>query len=284
MFAEGIKIRSFHAGCAHQVVLPGGKNLLIDPFFRDSLEGHSLEEVEGADYILITHTHFDHELDLAYFVRKYNSLVFVGAQSAHALLRYHKIPYDNVIPVYPGETFTTKDFRLEVIGAKHNLMGGKCYDPDRDIAMEAKGEPGHKECDECGNLESIDYLVTTNTGFRMMTVSGQALWEEPFEIAKDRCPDLLLRQAGVRRGGDFASGQQVSSRELAEFLIRYRAKILMPFHMDVIYMRWGREKTDAYFREVGTFIREMAPGREFLFPEPWKWYRIGTSVIEGEEK
>ena len=39
MFAEGIRIRSFHAGCAHEVKLPGGKTLLIDPFFRDSLSG-----------------------------------------------------------------------------------------------------------------------------------------------------------------------------------------------------------------------------------------------------
>lgn len=282
MFAEEIKIRSFHVGCAHQLVLPGGRQILIDPFLRNKLQDHSLEEIQGADYILITHTHFDHELDLGYFVHRYHPLVFVGTQSAHALIRYHKIPYDCVIPVYPGQTFTTKDFKLEIIGAKHNLMGGKCYDPDRDIAMEATGTAGHKECDEWGNLESVDYMLTTPSGFRMMTVSGQALWEEPFEISKEKRPDLLLRQAGVRKAGDFSSGEQISARELAELFTKYCAKVLMPFHMDVIYMKWGKEKTEAYFEEVRTHIRQMTRGTEFLFPKPWKWYQIGMSVKEDE--
>ena len=70
------------------------------------------------------------------------------------------------------------------------------------------------------------------------------------------------------------------NRELAELLVRYRAKIYMPFHMDVIYKRWGKEKTEEYFKEVGRFVRELSAGSEFLFPEPWKWYRLGTAVEE----
>ncbi len=196
MFAEGIRIRSFHAGCAHEVKLPGGKTLLIDPFFRDS------------------------------------------------------------------------------------LSGGKTYSPETDIAKEAAGMEGHQECDTFGSMESVDYLLTTPSGFRLMTVSGRTVWDEPFEISREKCPDLLLRQAGVRRdGGSLFSGEQVTARELAELLVRYRAKIYMPFHMDVIYKRWGKEKTEEYFKEVGRFV-ELSAGSEFLFPEPWKWYRLGTAVEE----
>lgn len=282
MFAEGIRIRSFHAGCAHEVKLPGGKTLLIDPFFRDSLSGgHTMEEVEGADYILVTHTHFDHELDLGYFAKKFHSLVFVGALSAFALLKYHGLAYDNVIPVYSGQTYAMKDFSLQIVGAKHNPSGGKTYSPETDIAKEAAGTEGHQECDTFGSMESVDYLLTTPSGFRLMTVSGRTVWDEPFEISREKCPDLLLRQAGVRRdGGSLFSGEQVTARELAELLVRYRAKIYMPFHMDVIYKRWGKEKTEEYFKEVGRFVRELSAGSEFLFPEPWKWYRLGTAVEE----
>ena len=127
----------------------------------------------------------------------------------------------------------------------------------------------------------MDYLLTTPSGFRLMTVSGRTVWDEPFEISREKCPDLLLRQAGVRRdGGSLFSGEQVTARELAELLVRYRAKIYMPFHMDVIYKRWGKEKTEEYFKEVGRFVRELSAGSEFLFPEPWKWYRLGTAVEE----
>ena len=119
MFAEGVKFRSFNAGCAHEILLPGGKRVLIDPFFQDSLSGgHTLEEVEGADYVLVTHTHFDHELDLGYFAERYRPLIFVGALSAQALVRYHRLAYDHVVPVYPGQTYTVEDFKLEIIAAK----------------------------------------------------------------------------------------------------------------------------------------------------------------------
>ncbi len=282
MFAEGVKIRSFNAGCAHEILLPGGKRVLIDPFFQDSLSGgHTLEEVEGADYVLVTHTHFDHELDLGYFAERYRPLIFVGAQSAQALVRYHRLAYDHVVPVYPGQTYTVEDFKLEIIAAKHNPSGGRTWDPETDIAREAKGVEGHRECDVCGDLESVDYLLTAPSGFRLMTVSGQALWEEPFSISADRCPDLLLRQAGVRRdGGNLFSGEQIPAKELAELFLRYRAKMYMPFHMDVIYRRWGKERTEAYFREVGEWVEKLAPGRTFLFPEAWRWYRVGMCAEE----
>lgn len=285
MLAGSIKIRSFHAGCAHEILLPGGKHLLIDPFFRDSLGyGYTLEDVHGADYILLTHTHFDHDLDLGYFAKKFNSLVFVGAFSARALLRYHGLAYDQVIPVLPGEKYTLDDFTLEVIGAKHNPNGGKVYDPDRDIALDAKGVAGHQECDENGNLESVDYFLTTPCGFRMQTVSGRFLWKEPYEISKEKCPDLLLRQAGVRRGGaGFENGQQVSPKELADLFMGYRAKILMPFHMDMVYRALGTEATEEYFKEVGRLIHQQGQGMEFLYPRPWKWYQIGLAVREEEE-
>ena len=162
MFAEGVKIRSFNAGCAHEILLPGGKRVLIDPFFQDSLSGgHTLEEVEGADYVLVTHTHFDHELDLGYFAERYRPLIFVGALSAQALVRYHRLAYDHVVPVYPGQTYTVEDFKLEIIAAKHNPSGGRTWDPETDIVREAKGVEGHRECDVCGDLESVDYLLIT---------------------------------------------------------------------------------------------------------------------------
>ena len=123
------------AGCTLEILLPNEKTILIDPFFPGEKTGvRSREAVMGADYVLITHTHFDHEIDLGYFVEKYNSRVFVGVLSAMAAMKFHKIPYDNIFPVFPGQQFTLDDFILEAWQAKHNPSGGRIFSPDHDMA------------------------------------------------------------------------------------------------------------------------------------------------------
>lgn len=280
MNSTNIKFRSFNAGCAHEIVLPNGKVILIDPYFTgDHMEGHSKDEITGADYILITHSHFDHELDLGYFVKKFNSKVFIGALSAFAVLKYHKIPYDNVYPVYPGQKFVLDDFKLDVFQGKHNPTGAKIFAADDEIAMDYIGVSGHKECDDWGYIESTGFMITTNNSFSIIIMSGQTLTNDIFDWCKEKAPNMLLRQAGVRRdGAGFSEDAQVSSKELAELCVKYHSQLIIPFHMDVIYKRWGIEKTEAYFRDVAREVQNLDPGAIFILPEAWEWYDIGLNV------
>ena len=81
-------------------------------FTGNEFEGGSTrEDVTGADYILLTHSHFDHDIDLGYFVEKFHSLVFCGSMSAEEVLKFHKIPYDNMIPVYPNCHYNLPDLQ-----------------------------------------------------------------------------------------------------------------------------------------------------------------------------
>ncbi len=281
MYSRSVRIRTFNAGCAHEIILENGKVIIIDPFFTGPhMDGHSIDEITGADYILITHTHFDHDLNLGELVRKFNAKVFVGTQSAVPLLKFHKISYDNVYPVYPGQELIFEDFTLDVLQAKHNPTGSRLYSEETDIARDALGIVGHKECDDCGNLESLDYMITTNNSFKILTASGQLISNTHFAWCKEQGPNVLLRQAGVRTGGaDLFSDGQVSPHELAQLFVKYHAQLIIPFHMDVIYKKWGKGKTDQYFQEVEKEVQILSPGSLFVLPEPWKWYEIGVSMI-----
>ncbi|MFP3040227.1 MBL fold metallo-hydrolase [Treponema primitia] len=277
MKSTGLKIRFFNVGAGHELVLPNGKTILIDPYFTGlDFGGPTREDVKGADYILVSHTHYDHDIDLGYFVEKFNSKVFIGAYSATAALRYHKLPYDNVFPMYPGQNYHLDDFTLDIFQAKHNPTGGLKYSLENDITLKQLGISGHKECDENGYLDSYDFLISTNNGFRILMASGQAIWKNVFDIH----PNILLRQAGVRKGGDLLTGEQVSPHILAELLTKYGAQMIFPFHQDVMYKRWGAEKLSEYFADVSREVAGLDPGAVFIYPTPWKWYNLGIYFDE----
>ncbi len=285
MKSNSLKLRAFNRGGAFEIMLPNGKIILIDPFFscREFDGGQTREDVTGADYILLTHSHFDHDIDVGYFVEKFNSKVFCGVFSAEEVMKFHKIPYDNLFPVWPGQKFTMDDFTLEAWQAKHNPNGGISFDPNLDLTSQF-GIAGHSRCDQLGLFESLDYMITTPNHFSILMASGRIIWNDIFDICREKHPNVLFRQAGVRNAtkeeGSLFGGQQVSAAELAKMLVRYKAQIIFPFHQDAFSHRWGLEKSNEYLDEVAKEVQKLDPGAMFINPTEWTWYNVGIDVTE----
>lgn len=281
MRVTNIKIRPFNVGCNFQIVLPNGKIILIDPWFtgNEFPGGHTKEEIEGADYIILTHAHFDHDLDIGYFVQKFNSKVFCGVMCALEEVKFHKIPYDNIFPVFPNSTFTLEDFRIDFYQAKHNPSGGRTWSPEA-IAPVA----GHEACDTWGSIESLDFILTTKNNFRILCASGRVVWNDLYDVCREKAPDLVLRQAGVREGtGDMRTGKQVDAKTLAKLMTSYGAQTIIPFHHDVMIKREGLEAVNRYMDEVAEEVSRLDPGAQFLNPVAWQWYSVGSDVIAMED-
>ena len=130
--------------------------------------------------------------------------------------------------------------------------------------------------DNLGSFESLDWMLTTDNGFRVMMCSGRPLFRETFDRCRVLRPNVLLRQAGLRR--QEKSGGQISALELAKLLVQYGAQLIFPFHFDVIIKKWGHEKTGEYMDEVARHVRELDPGALFVFPEALKWYSVDLRV------
>lgn len=282
MKVTSIRLRPFNVGGAFEIKLPSGKTILIDPSFSaDTFEGgYTRENIEGADYILLTHTHFDHDLDVGYFVEKYHSMVFCGAMSAEEVLKYHHVPYDNLFPVYPNSHYSLDDFELDTFQAKHNPNGGTGFQPEglKEV-YEKIGLQGHARLDQLGSLESLDYMITTPNHFSILMASGRVIWNDLFDICRKKAPNVLLRQAGIREsGGNMTSGRQIDPAAMAKLLARYHAQIIIPFHHDVLLSRWGQEKTSAYFAQVNEELQKLEPASAFIDPKAWTWYNIGIDI------
>ncbi len=279
-----IRFRAMNVGGLFEIVLPNGKVILIDPWFTDidgsdyPFEGgHSREDIERVDYIIITHTHYDHDSDVAYFVKKFNCPVFCNAFAAGELLKYFKLPYDMVFPFLPGETFQNADFSLTAYLGKHNHSGERTFLP-----VPPAGGPDRAELHHLGSLFEFDVLITTRNNFRILFAGGRPENEDVFDRCKKQGPNLLLRQACVREVNEDGTRTPISAKKMAELLCRYRSGLVIPFHHDILVKIWGEEKTAAYFAEVAEEMQALEPGTSLFYPEAWKWYNLSLS-LEAEE-
>src|SRR5260370_34162999 len=65
--------------------------------------------IKRADFILVTHTHFDHILDVPYIALKTHATV-IGTESTQNVLRAYNVPEEQLITVRGGEDFEFGSF------------------------------------------------------------------------------------------------------------------------------------------------------------------------------
>jgi L-ascorbate metabolism protein UlaG (beta-lactamase superfamily) len=77
--------------------------------------------IQRADYILITHTHVDHALDVPYIARK-TGAVIIGTESARNLARAYGLPADKLIVARGGDDLEFDGWSVRVIPSLHGIL------------------------------------------------------------------------------------------------------------------------------------------------------------------
>ncbi len=77
--------------------------------------------IQRAGYILITHTHLDHSLDMPYIARKTGAIV-IGTESTVNLARASGVPDAQLMLAKGGEDFQFDTFSLRVIPSLHGVL------------------------------------------------------------------------------------------------------------------------------------------------------------------
>ena len=130
MYIQGLKIRYINYAC-YEIVLTNGKVIVVDPCIdigysisgdveREPLNFKNVD-FTGADYILISHTHIDHTMEIGYLAKKFKSKIVVGAMSALSLAESYNLNTDQIYPCYPNEKFIMEDITVEVFRGKHTF-------------------------------------------------------------------------------------------------------------------------------------------------------------------
>jgi L-ascorbate metabolism protein UlaG (beta-lactamase superfamily) len=82
--------------------------------------------IKRADFILITHTHYDHVLDVPYIALKTRAIV-IGTESTENVMRAYSVPEEQLVTVRGGEDYEFGTFSLKVIPSIHSSLDHKRY-------------------------------------------------------------------------------------------------------------------------------------------------------------
>lgn len=269
MIIDAIKIRYINYAC-YEILLSNGKEIIIDPC-RSLNEEEALPDYERADYVLLSHTHYDHTKDLGDLFAQYQPKVIVGAMSCPSLLSYFDINFDQVYPVYPNEKFEFEDFTLEVFRGKHTFMNNRNnYMRERIEHPWTEFPQGHQMADIYGSIEYMDYLITTNENIRIFINGGgpaSFFYQNIYQTMKDCRPNIVFRQLTSK----------YTPEEFASVVHQFHPQLVLPLHQDGIE-RKTTMTIQEYVDRANAELKCLGATTRVLNPDRFEWYQIGMSV------
>lgn len=219
MISQALRLRWISVQC-YEMVLPGGKVLVTDPFYWDAshfdgmteltrnqkLEkeiyaqrGFSAEDFTGADYILLNHVHGDHSNLVGELWNRFYGRVLVPAECAMEVAKAYDIPYGAIYPLYPGNTYYFDDFTLKVYPGAHDnraFREGKFQRPSDPRCLYDGSEGFGISCPSnlgpLGSMYNFNYLIETKNNYRIDFSAGRDFEEHLQHVQKER-PNLMLR-------------------------------------------------------------------------------------------
>ena len=259
---KGVSLRWFNDAC-YEIRLPGGKTILTDPYI-DSSRNHTLtaEDVEGADYILVSHTHFDHIVELGQIAEKFRSKIFVGASAGLELAKHFDLPGWQMYACSPGDRYELEDFTLECFRGKHTFLG----DIDRPSKWPENNardgiDSALQTLNMLGSYEYSLWLLTLPDHTRLL-IWGGAVLPETVNQARHFHPTISIAQY-VMQGPEAMEGL-------------YRAiggQVIFPHHHEPVLAKEGG------LEEMKAVAARMAErGTMVVLPEKGRWYTIRTRV------
>lgn len=179
-------------GSASTPPLPGDTRRSFGPHDELVPDTAAIDErIARADFILVSHSHFNHTLDVPHIARKTGAIV-IGSQSTLNLARAGGVPPAQLIGVHGGEDFEFGAFSLRVIPSLHSALLGKRYFDSRVVPADFAGPRCTANDVEGGTLM---YLV--RLGGREILWSGSMNYVER-ELEGLR-PDVAVIASGRQR-------------------------------------------------------------------------------------
>ncbi|OAA90729.1 MBL fold metallo-hydrolase [Clostridium ljungdahlii] len=271
----------------NEIKLPNGKNIVIDPYYHNVDNKYILDKtktaadiVDGCDYVLFTHTHFDHSQDFPYILKKYPRVPVVMPEAAISSFNYTyeimSLNY-NVQGVSNNDKLEFPDFTLETFFGKHTTRNYITEDPKTVplyFGKDGKFDPLKLDFFETGTI-ILNYKITTKEGFTILIYGGQI----PSDFRKYNYigtnPDLMFYQMAANNLGD-GSKLNIGNREnpvatmLGDFIASVNPKMALPYHQE----KFSMNTLYSISKQCAKRANLKGTTTGFIAPETHKWYRF----------
>lgn len=270
------RLRLTHYGAAAWSITDGKTRILVDPFFsriryadkgfgtstppvapgdtrpifgpNDTLTPDELtlrlidEHVPHADYILTSHSHFNHCMDMPYIAKKTGATV-LGTESTANIARAHGVPESQVITVKGGEDFEFGSFSVKVIPSLHSALSSKHYFDSGVVPRDVRAPMRLVEYVE-GN--TLSYFIRLGTHRLIVFCSMNYIERELVGLVPTAA---LIPAAKARLEIHDYTGRLLRALGLPQ--------VVIATHWDVQSWPYGASQDGAY-EQARTFIAEVA--------------------------
>ena len=254
----GVRIKWL--GCACFEMDFGAATVVSDPWITGNAKTElTWEAVEKCDYITLSHGHYDHTLDIPALVKKFDSYLLCGENTAVPMMRFADMNPMKVYPMHPDLELDFDAVKIKALYGRHTSLPGTVSERDAIWQNHPKndGNPLFIELGKWGDFEYRNFLFTTPDGTTILIWGNRLDRPEQRNQLLEIKPDIAILQMTKNSGADTAA----VCKEMG-------CKVVIPHHFDFPgdYM----PKVNALKEEITV----QAPEIRCIVPEYGQWIEL----------
>lgn len=267
-----------YLGVAGWHLITARSSLLVDPYFTrlplgKMLFGYAIPDpavirahTPSAGWVLNTHAHYDHLMDVPEIVRLTGGIVYASPQACD-LLAIQDVPDFQLEDIHAGDWVVLGDFEVEVYLSRHRTIFGHI---PYQKPLPPRLRPPLRARDYC-----FDYLYT----FLISAEEARVLITSGIDAEPSVEADVLL------------VGADASRDQLAVILEGVKPRLVMPNHWDDMFRPLSRPLLPMHKPPKGLIpslkridlaaferhVRELAPNAQVIIPRLFESYDLTRS-------